>query len=517
MIEGMIKRRCRSGVEFLRAVVWAIVCIGAIGGGVACIAAERPPNFIVIFIDDLGYADVSPFGGARHDTPHLERMAREGRKFTNFYVASSVCTPSRAAIMTGCYPARVDMLHNDLQMESVNHSVLWPGDRKGLNPKEVTIAEALKARGYATACIGKWHLGDQPAYLPTRQGFDEFFGIPNGHDMSVGAKPFGVPPPMVQNETVMEELDRDDFGFLTKRYTDYALGFIERNAERPFFIYLPHNMVHGPHYASPAFDGKTGKGLYADVVAEVDWSVGRILDHLVELNLDERTLVLFTSDNGSGLFELKPNRKPKPGMPLRYASNSPFSGGKATPAEGGFRVPTIAWWPGTIEAGSETGLMASVIDLLPTFASLAGEPFVAKAPIDGVDVSGLFGERLPADSPRNTFVYYGYFNPANQYRETDEVLLHAVREGRWKYYVKPTRFLEVGTESYLEISAGALFDLVDDPAETRDVSKNHPDAVARLKELARKYVRELGDEGRAGIGVRKAAMADEAWPMNYAR
>ena len=479
----------------------------------ACRVAEQP-NFVVIFIDDLGYADISPFGKGRHDTPNLDRMAKEGRKFTNFYVASSVCTPSRAAIMTGCYPVRVDMLYNETRPPLPHASVLWPGDPKGLNPNEVTIAEVLKDRGYATACIGKWHLGDQPPFLPTRQGFDEFFGTPNGHDMGVRSKPFNLPPPLVKNETVIEELDPEDFGDLTKRYTEYALDFIQRNAEQPFFIYLSHNMVHGPHAASPAFLDKTGKGLYADTVAEIDWSVGQILDHLVDLGIDERTLVLFTSDNGGGFFARKNNsQKAKP----RYSSNAPHSGGKATAAEGGFRVPTIAWWPGTIEAESSTDLMASTMDLLPTFASLAGKPFASQVPIDGLDISCLFGRQLPTTSPRNTFAYYGYFNAEDQYREADQVLLHAVREGRWKYYLKPTQFLGVGTEEYLEIPEGALFDLDADPGEINNLAKGHPEVVTRLKTLAQSYVRELGDEGQIGSGVRKAGFVKAGTPMNFSR
>jgi arylsulfatase A len=473
--------------------------------------AADQPNFIVIFIDDLGYADVQSFSD-RHDTPNLARMAKEGRKFTNFYVASSVCTPSRAAIMTGSYPVRVNMLHNETRPPLPHASVLWPGDPKGLNPDEVTIAEVLKDRGYATACIGKWHLGDQPPFLPTRQGFDEFFGIPNGHDMGVRSKPFNLPPPMVQNETVIEELDPEDFGDLTRRYTEYALDFIERNAEQPFFIYLPHNMVHGPHAASPAFLDKTGQGLYADTVAEIDWSVGTILDRLVDLDLDERTLVLFTSDNGGGFFAKKtPGQKMKP----RYSSNAPHSGGKATPAEGGFRVPTIAWWPETIEPDSSTDLIASTLDLLPTFAALAGEPFDPPVPIDGVDVSSLFRQQLPPTSPRNTFAYYGYFNAEDQYRETEQVLLHAVREGRWKYFVKPTQFLGVGTEGFLEIPEGALYNLEADPGETNNLAKSHPEVVTRLKSLARSYVQKLGDEGRPGAEVRKAGYVKVARPMNW--
>ena len=289
--------------------------------------------------------------------------------------------------------------------------------------------------------------------------------------MGVNAKPFKLPPPMVKNETVVEELDPDDFGNLTKRYTEYAIDFIERNRENPFFIYLPHNMVHGPHAASPAFLDKTGKGLYADTVAEIDWSVGQILDRLVELGIDERTLVLFTSDNGGGAFPQKPGtKKKKP----RHSSNAPYSGGKATPAEGGFRVPTIGWWPGTIEAGSSTDLMASTLDLLPSFAALAGEAFVSPVPIDGVDVSSLFGATLPTTSPRNTFAYYGYFNSDYQYRDSNAVLLHAVREGRWKYYPRPTRFLRVGTEEVLEIEQGALFDLKADPGEISNLANPQP-------------------------------------------
>lgn len=502
----MHKSKLLSGMALI-----AAISLGATAPNTA--NAERP-NFIVIFIDDLGYADISPFAQGRYETPNLDRMAAEGRKLTSFYVASSVCTPSRAAIMTGCYPVRVSMLYNETRDPLPHASVLWPGSRKGLNPDEVTIAEVMKERGYATACIGKWHLGDQPPFLPTRQGFDEYLGIPNGHDMGVRAKPFNLPPPMVKNETVIENLEPDDFGYLTRRYTEYTLDFIDRNSDRPFFIYLPHNMVHGPHHASPAFEGKTGKGIYGDTVAEVDWSVGKILDRLVERGIDKRTLVLFTSDNGGGFFARKGNQK-KAGEPPRHSSNAPYSGGKATAAEGGFRVPTIAWWPGRIPAGTSTDLMASTLDLLPTFAALAGKPFKPQRPIDGVDVSGLFARHPPLASPRKDFAYYGYFNSEQQYRETDEVLLHAVRQGRWKYYVKPTQFLQVGTETYLNIPQGALYDLDADPGETRNTAPQHPQVVRRMQELADSTIHELGDEGRPGSGTRKAGYVEEAKPLNY--
>ncbi|MBG89919.1 MAG: hypothetical protein CMO80_23895 [Verrucomicrobiales bacterium] len=306
---------------------------------------------------------------------------------------------------------------------------------------------------------------------------------------------------------MVEELEVKDFAHLTRRYTRETIRFIKSVATKnPFFIYLPHNMAHGPHHASPAFLGKTGEGVYADAIAELDWSVGQILNLLVELKIDQRTLVLFTSDNGGGHF---------PRMRVRNSSNTPFSGGKATAAEGGFRVPTIAWWPGTITAGSTTDLMASTLDLLPTFATLAGKPFAAKAPIDGLDISPLFGKELPTDSPRNTFAFYGYFNAADQLRETNEQLLHAVREGRWKYYPRPTRFLRVGSTNYLNIPAGALFDLTADPGEIYNVSDGHPNAVKHLQELARSFARELGDDGTPGTGCRPAGYVTEGRPMNF--
>ncbi len=260
-------------------------------------------------------------------------------------------------------------------------------------------------------------------------------------------------------------------------------------------------MVHGPHHVSDDFRGSTGRGLYADGVAEVDWSVGQILDKLVDLNLDDRTLVLFTSDNGGGLFKK---------MKVKFSSNAPFNGGKATPAEGGFRVPTIAWWPGTIRAGTTTDLMASTLDLLPTFASLSGKSFEPSQRIDGVDISSLFGNQLPETSPRETFVYYAFHvEPAR----TDRTILYAMREGRWKCYFKPTKFLTAGTDEYIEIPEGALFDLAVDPGETSNVAQRHPAIVRQMQDLSESYIRELGDEGQPGPGVRKAGYVKEAMPL----
>jgi arylsulfatase A-like enzyme len=452
-------------------------------------AAEKP-NILVILADDLGYADLSPFGPGRYETPNLERMAREGRKYTSFYVASSVCTPSRAALLTGCYPARIDLMHNDLEMDSNNHGVLFPGDRKGLNPDEVTIAEMLKERGYATACIGKWHLGDQPEFLPARQGFDEFFGVPTSAGM-----PF--PLPLLRGEKRIREMERKDLDLMTRQFTEEAVDFIERQAGGPFFIYLPHTMVHGPHHVSPEFRGKTGKGLYADGVAEVDWSVGQILNKLKQLKIEKETLVLFLSDNGGPLFEP---------MKVKFSSNAPFNGGKANVSEGGFRTPAIAWWPETIPAGSVTGLMASTLDLLPAFATLTGKPHQPPFPIDGVDISALFRGPLPAESPRKTLAYYAFHTEPRP--SPERTRLHAVRECQWKYYLIAGEFLNAASHEYMKVDEGALFDLEADPGETTNVAGSHPEVVGRMKTLADEFRRELGDRGQPGAGVRKAGWVD---------
>lgn len=482
--------------------------------------AGEVPNFVVINIDDLGYADIQPFSD-RYATPNLARMAEEGRTFSSFYVASSVCTPSRAALMTGCYPARIDMLHNDLEMATPNHGVLWPGDRKGLNPEEITLAEVLKERGYATACIGKWHLGDQPEFLPTRQGFDRYFGMPFSNDMAM-RDPFPRPIPLVRDERVIEELAPAKEGgqdFLTKRYTDEALRFLEEVSrdkktgttnlgKKPFFLYLPHSMVHGPLAASPGFRNSTGKGLFADAIAEVDASVGRILDKLRELGVAENTLVLFTSDNGG---PYRPENS-------RGSSNFPYSGGKGTPAEGGFRVPTIAWWPGTIPGGTSTDLMASTVDLLPTFAALSGQPHAPKPdhPIDGLDLSALFRGELPADSPRDSFVYHTDNTEPGAPRQPRR--LTAVRKGPWKLYTQAARFPLAGGKGagMADIQPGALFHVVDDLAETTDVSAEHPKVVEQLRAFADKIAEELGDTVGEGSRFRPAGFVpkEEAKPLN---
>ena len=457
-----------------------LACLVLLSPFLPCFATEndRPPNFIIIFIDDLGYADIGPFGSQLNRTPNLDRMAAEGMILTDFYVPASVCTPSRAALLTGCYPQRIDMSTN-ARPGTANNIVFFPGEPKGLNPTEKTIAEMLKEKGYATACIGKWHLGDQKAWLPRTYGFDHYFGIPYSNDMGVWNKNWNYPPlPLMRNEEVIEE--EPDQGLLTKRYTEETLVFMEENKERPFFIFLPHSMVHLPRFASPAFAGKSNNGLYGDIVEEIDWSVGKILLKLEELDLDENSLVLFFSDNGGTRS-----------TDTYKVSNAPLRGRKGTLFEGGFRVCSLAWSPGLIPPQSICREMTTSMDLLTTFARLSG----AKAPtdriIDGKDITPLLSGESEAKTPHQAFYYR---------RGKD---LYAVRSGPWKLFVKNYRW------SNANVPAGTLYNLREDIGETTDVSARHPDTVARLKALAQASRLDLGDgSDHPGENIRKAAYID---------
>ncbi len=315
--------------------------------------AAGEPNVVLIFVDDLGYSDVGAFGSKLHRTPNIDRMAAEGRKFTDFYVSANVCTPSRASLLTGSYPRRVG-----LDESEKGQWVLFPGNQEGLHSDEVTIAEVLKSAGYRTAIVGKWHLGDQKEFLPTRQGFDSYFGIPYSNDMGHDSRPepYGYPPlPLLRDEQVIEE--EPDQRLITQRYTEEALAFLEKSKDESFFLYLPHTMPHWPQYSSEQFAGKSKNGPWGDAVEEIDWSTGQILAKLKELGIDEKTLVLFASDNGRA---------------TRFgASNAPLRGGKGTTWEGGHRSALIARWPGRIPAGTTCGEMALSMDVLPTLAALA--------------------------------------------------------------------------------------------------------------------------------------------------
>jgi arylsulfatase A len=458
-------------------------CAGFVLLPMALLGAEAQPttpNFVVIFCDDLGYGDLGCYGSTKNRTPHIDRLANEGMRFTDFYSSSPVCTPSRSSLMTGCYPRRVGM-HEDF----TGHWVLIPRSRRGLRPQEVTVAEALKTRGYATACIGKWHLGDQPPHLPTRHGFDQYYGIPYSNDMQ--SKRRGDPPlPLVKQEQVLEA--PADQATLTKRYTEQAIAFIEANRARPFFLYLPHTFPHLPLYASPAFHGKSANGRYGDSVEEIDASTGRILACLERLKLAPRTLVLFTSDNGSN--------------GRNGGSNAPLAGNKGTTMEGGMRVPMLARWPGKIPAGSTCSELATTMDVLPTFCSLAGAE-LPKGPLDGFDIrSLLFGERGAKTSYEA--LYY--------YRRRQ---LQAVRWGEWKYHLplEATHPNWTTPETTGEGRPGKLVHLKNDLQETTDVSEKHPDVLKAMRRLAGRAIRTLGNDAQQGSEQRGARTLPSSAPM----
>ncbi len=443
-------------------------------------SSANKPNFIIIFCDDLGYGDLGCFGSKKHRTPNIDRMAAEGMRFTSFYATACCCTPSRASLMTGCYPRRVNMHVSD-----TGFAVLLPVSRKGLNPDEITIAELLKPRGYATACIGKWHLGDQPEFLPTRQGFDYYYGIPYSNNM--GKKPnfpSWPPLPLMQNEKVIEA--PADQNTLTKRYTEETIKFITANKDRPFFIYLPHTMPHGPLHASEQFRGKSANGLYGDVVEEIDWSTGQILTTLKKLDIDDRTLVVFTSDNGA--------------TGGKGRSNAPLRGNKGTTWEGGMREPCVVRWPGKIPAGKTCDELASILDLLPTLARLAGTKPPNDRIIDGKDIWLLMAGKTDAKSPHEAFYYYQMGQ------------LQAVRSDKWKLHL-PLKLRRRLVKSDISESVLQLYDLEADISETTNVAEKHPDIVKHLLVLAKKARKYLGDVSREGKNQRPAGWVVAPKPL----
>jgi arylsulfatase A-like enzyme len=443
---------------------------------------DRPPNVVVIFIDDMGYADIGPFGATAFRTPHLDRMAAEGMKFTDFQVSSAVCSASRAALLTGCYHRRIGIA-----------GALGPNATHGIHADELTLAELCRSKGYATACFGKWHLGHHPKFLPTRHGFDEYLGLPYSNDMwplhpeyvhlspDAEARKRGYPSlPLIENESVIDaEVTGEDQAQLTTLYTDRAVSFIERNKDQPFFLYLPHSMVHVPLFVSDKFAGRSGQGLFADVVMEVDWSVGQILAAIQQHGLDEQTLVIFTSDNGPWLS-----------YGNHAGSAGPLREGKGTMFEGGSRVPTIMRWPTQIPAGTSCDELASTIDILPTVASLIGADLPTH-PIDGKNIVPLMRGEPGAVSPHE--VYCSYYGGGQ---------LQAVRDRRWKLYF-PHQFRTLGGRfggregvptSYQQRAMSlALFDLKHDVSETRNVAAEHPEIVEHLQQAAVAMRARLGD------------------------
>ncbi len=430
--------------------------------------ASRTPNFIVIFIDDMGYADVGCFGANGYETPNIDRLAAEGVRFTDFYAAASSCTPSRAALVTGCYPQRVGLPH-----------VLGPEARIGISDKETTIAGMLKPLGYATACYGKWHLGHHRQFLPTRHGFDEYFGLPYSNDMwpKHPENPTGYPDlPLVEGERVVA-YDPDQTQ-LTTWYTERAVRFIEKNQDRPFFLYLPHSMVHVPLHVSDKFKGRSKRGLFGDVVMEIDWSVGQIVSTLQRLGLDKDTMVLFCSDNGPWLS-----------YGDHAGSAKPLREGKGTTFDGGQREPAIFSWPGRIPGGRVCREPVSTMDVLPTIARLAGAS-LPEHKIDGKDIWPVIAGAPGAKSPHEAFFYYQGW------------ALEAVRSGQWKLHFShgyrtlagrpggtggiPAKYEQAKTDL-------ALYDLENDIGEQHNVADERPDIVTRLQELADAVRQDLGD------------------------
>ncbi|MBO0701024.1 MAG: sulfatase [Zavarzinella sp.] len=443
------------------------------------LAADRPPNVVIVYADDMGYGDLGCYGNKEIRTPNIDRLAAEGVRFTDFYVAQAVCSASRAALLTGCYPNRVGIF-----------GALNPSSRNGIHDRETTLAALLKTRGYATAIYGKWHLGHHPQFLPTRHGFDDYFGLPYSNDMWPGHPTAKFPDlPLIEGEKIVQT--NPDQSQLTTWYTERAVKFIEANKEKPFFLYVPHAMPHVPLFVSDKHKGKSKAGLYGDVIEEIDWSVGEILAALKKHDLEANTLVLFASDNGPW---------------LSYGNHAgtagPLREGKATSFEGGVREPFIARWPGKIPAGTVCREPAMTIDLLPTIARFAGAE-LPKLPIDGKDIGPLLRGEKGAKSPQEAYFFYWG-------RE-----LQAVRMGPWKLHFpheyqalktagrdgKPGPYAKVRIER-------SLFNLDADPGETKDVSAEHRDIVERMEKLADRERAELGDLAtkQEGTGVRAAAV-----------
>ncbi|MBC8354481.1 MAG: sulfatase [Planctomycetes bacterium] len=458
------------------AVVWSTVLTA-----VNTNAADRLPNLVIIFTDDQGYEDVGCFGSPDIRTPRLDQMASEGMKFTNFY-AQPICGPSRAALMTGCYPLRVAERGNVKQVHPILHS------------DEITIAEILKTKGYATACFGKWDLAKHSQngffmdLFPTRQGFDYFFGTPTSNDSIAN---------LYRNETLIDP--EADMATLTKRYTNEAIQFMRQNKDNPFFVYMPHTMPHTRLDASEPFKGKSKRGLYGDVIEEIDFNVGRVLDAVSEMKLEQNTYVVFTSDNGPWLIKNE-NHADGHLSSDDGGSAGPLRSGKVSTFEGGVRVPTIVWGPGRVPAATTCELLASTLDILPTFTALAGAESPTDRVIDGEDIRHLLQGQFAKANPDKAFYYYL------------RVHLQAVRQGKWKLHLARNKApigaapfsnnQHIGVADRVGFDKPFLVDLENDIGESTSVADQNPNVVKRLLALAETMREDLGDFDRVGKNMR---------------
>jgi arylsulfatase A len=422
------------------------------------------PNIILINCDDLGYGDLGCYGSSKNESPNIDKLAEEGIQFSDFYMVSSVCSASRAGMLTGSYPPRLGI-----------DWVLFPGDGCGLNPSEITIAKLLKESGYNTKIVGKWHCGDQQDFLPTNHGFDEYYGIPYSNDMGMQAKKDGTrninpPLPLMREDKVIQE--QPDQAAITERYVDECLDFIDRSKEEPFFLYLAHLYVHTPLIVPEHFLENSKNGRYGAAVASIDWATGVIMHALKKHNIDENTLVIFTSDNG--------------GTGAAHASNGPLRGTKGTCFEGGQRVPCIMRWPEKIEAGRKENGIAASIDLYSTLANLGGAKVPIDRTVDGLDLSKLMLSN--EQSPRDTFIYHSFG------------ALQGVRKGPWKLRIAHQSFPSKPGETGLR----ELYNLVSDVGEENNVYDSNPEIVAELTTILDNAREDLGDKltNTEGTGLR---------------
>jgi arylsulfatase A-like enzyme len=474
--------------------LWALLCAPTVARTIISDATQLP-NIVIIFTDDQGYADVGVFGAKGFVTPNLDRLASQGRIFSNFHVVQPVCSASRCGLLTGCYPNRLGI-----------HGALGPRSKVGLSTNEMTLAELVKQRGYATAIFGKWHLGDSPQFLPLRHGFDEYFGLPYSNDMwpvidAENRKRNYPDLRMFDNDkVVIPNVTHEDQNQLTTWYTEHAVKFIDAHKDGPFLLYLAHNMPHVPLHVSDKFRGKSERGLYGDVIEEIDWSVGQVMDALKRNGLEENTWVIFTSDNGPWLC-----------YGDHAGSAFPLREGKGTNWEGGTREPCIMRWPGKIPAGTESKDMLMTIDLFPTIAKLIHSD-LPKHRIDGLDVWPIISGK-PAKSKNPHEAYWFYY-------EVNQLQAVVTGDGRWKLQLPHTYRTLAGKPGghggtpvpyeNRKLAKSQLYDLVNDISETTDVSSAHADIIKRLEAEAEKARAELGDAltKRTGAGIREPGRID---------